>query len=154
MTLALNNWSLNGRFWGGIFLFQRLTELYQPNLFFVLWRQIEEEPEIFGHCSSDMVHTHRPGHIQAFYQVIHTHTQLNNYVWKREIHTTRCTSSNAFDHEVTETSAMQRSVTVYMCFFSLCSVKFMNKIQYVHSLDELAEIVPMEHVHVPECVVQ
>ncbi|KAK9519309.1 hypothetical protein VZT92_022048 [Zoarces viviparus] len=34
------------------------------------------------------------------------------------------------------------------------SVKFMNKIQYVHSLDELAEIVPMDHVHVPECVVQ
>uniref|UniRef100_A0A8C2WX92 ATCAY kinesin light chain interacting caytaxin n=1 Tax=Cyclopterus lumpus TaxID=8103 RepID=A0A8C2WX92_CYCLU len=33
------------------------------------------------------------------------------------------------------------------------SVKFMNKIQYVHSLDELAEIVPMDHVHVPECVV-
>uniref|UniRef100_A0A3B4FLI9 Caytaxin-like n=1 Tax=Pundamilia nyererei TaxID=303518 RepID=A0A3B4FLI9_9CICH len=33
------------------------------------------------------------------------------------------------------------------------SVKFMNKIQYVHSLDELAEMVPMEHVHVPECVV-
>uniref|UniRef100_A0A3B4ZKB8 Caytaxin-like n=1 Tax=Stegastes partitus TaxID=144197 RepID=A0A3B4ZKB8_9TELE len=30
------------------------------------------------------------------------------------------------------------------------SVKFMNKIQYVHSLDELAELVPMEHVHVPE----
>ncbi|KAG7267792.1 hypothetical protein CRUP_003211 [Coryphaenoides rupestris] len=34
------------------------------------------------------------------------------------------------------------------------SVKFMNKIQYVHSLDELAEMVPMEHVQVPECVVQ
>ncbi|XP_037530581.1 caytaxin [Nematolebias whitei] len=34
------------------------------------------------------------------------------------------------------------------------SVKFMNKIQYVHGLDELAHIVPMEHVHVPECVVQ
>ncbi|XP_011472885.1 caytaxin isoform X1 [Oryzias latipes] len=34
------------------------------------------------------------------------------------------------------------------------SVKFMNKIQYVHSLDELAALVPMEHVHVPECVVQ
>ncbi|XP_013856165.1 caytaxin isoform X1 [Austrofundulus limnaeus] len=34
------------------------------------------------------------------------------------------------------------------------SVKFMNKIQYVHNLDELAQIVPMEHVHVPECVVQ
>uniref|UniRef100_A0A8C7R7N0 ATCAY kinesin light chain interacting caytaxin n=1 Tax=Oncorhynchus mykiss TaxID=8022 RepID=A0A8C7R7N0_ONCMY len=33
------------------------------------------------------------------------------------------------------------------------SVKFMNKIQYVHSLDELAEIVPMEHVQVPECVI-
>lgn len=35
-----------------------------------------------------------------------------------------------------------------------CSVKFMNKIQYVYSLDELAEIIPMEHVQVPECVVQ
>ncbi|KAA8577705.1 hypothetical protein FQN60_000065 [Etheostoma spectabile] len=34
------------------------------------------------------------------------------------------------------------------------SVKFMSKIQYVHSLDELAEIVSMEQVHVPECVVQ
>uniref|UniRef100_A0A3B3ZSZ5 CRAL-TRIO domain-containing protein n=1 Tax=Periophthalmus magnuspinnatus TaxID=409849 RepID=A0A3B3ZSZ5_9GOBI len=34
------------------------------------------------------------------------------------------------------------------------SVKFMNKIRYVHSLSELAEIVPMEHIHVPECVVQ
>ncbi|XP_056894084.1 caytaxin isoform X1 [Takifugu flavidus] len=34
------------------------------------------------------------------------------------------------------------------------SMKFLNKIQYVHSLDELAEIVPMEHVHVPDCVVQ
>uniref|UniRef100_A0A3Q2XQ28 ATCAY kinesin light chain interacting caytaxin n=1 Tax=Hippocampus comes TaxID=109280 RepID=A0A3Q2XQ28_HIPCM len=31
------------------------------------------------------------------------------------------------------------------------SVKFMNKIQYVHSLDELSLMVPMEHVHVPEC---
>ncbi|XP_072294976.1 caytaxin isoform X2 [Eucyclogobius newberryi] len=34
------------------------------------------------------------------------------------------------------------------------SVKFMNKIRYVHSLDELAEIVPMEHIQVPECVMQ
>uniref|UniRef100_A0A3Q2SW16 ATCAY kinesin light chain interacting caytaxin n=1 Tax=Fundulus heteroclitus TaxID=8078 RepID=A0A3Q2SW16_FUNHE len=34
------------------------------------------------------------------------------------------------------------------------SVKFMNKIQYVHSLDELAEIVPMEHVHVPESLLK
>lgn len=41
----------------------------------------------------------------------------------------------------------------FYCVF-IYSVKFMNKIQYVHSLDELAAIVPMEHVHVPECVVQ
>lgn len=34
------------------------------------------------------------------------------------------------------------------------SVKFLNKIRYVHSLDELAQIVPMEHINVPECVVQ
>uniref|UniRef100_A0A8C9VJX4 ATCAY kinesin light chain interacting caytaxin n=1 Tax=Scleropages formosus TaxID=113540 RepID=A0A8C9VJX4_SCLFO len=34
------------------------------------------------------------------------------------------------------------------------SVKFTDKIRYVHSLEELAQIVPMEHVHVPECVTQ
>ncbi|KAJ8357679.1 hypothetical protein SKAU_G00204730 [Synaphobranchus kaupii] len=34
------------------------------------------------------------------------------------------------------------------------SEKFMNKIRYAHSLEELAEIVPMEHVEVPECVLQ
>ncbi|XP_048832322.1 caytaxin-like isoform X2 [Brienomyrus brachyistius] len=34
------------------------------------------------------------------------------------------------------------------------SVKFMNKIRYVHSLEELEQIIPMEHVQVPECVLQ
>ncbi|TSK53720.1 Caytaxin [Bagarius yarrelli] len=34
------------------------------------------------------------------------------------------------------------------------SVKFMNKICYVHSLEELEQIVPMEHIHIPECVIQ
>lgn len=34
-----------------------------------LWWQTEEESEVFGHCSSHMVHTHCPGHIQALYQV-------------------------------------------------------------------------------------
>ncbi|XP_076134825.1 caytaxin [Alosa pseudoharengus] len=34
------------------------------------------------------------------------------------------------------------------------SVKFMNKIRYVHSLEELEQLVPMEHVQIPECVVQ
>uniref|UniRef100_A0A8C2PZ72 ATCAY kinesin light chain interacting caytaxin b n=1 Tax=Cyprinus carpio TaxID=7962 RepID=A0A8C2PZ72_CYPCA len=32
------------------------------------------------------------------------------------------------------------------------SVKFMEKIRYVQSLEELAQIVPMEHVQIPECV--
>uniref|UniRef100_A0A673GUV2 ATCAY kinesin light chain interacting caytaxin b n=1 Tax=Sinocyclocheilus rhinocerous TaxID=307959 RepID=A0A673GUV2_9TELE len=31
------------------------------------------------------------------------------------------------------------------------SVKFMDKIRYVQSLEELALIVPMEHVQIPEC---
>lgn len=35
----------------------------------VLLLQTEEEPEVFGHCASDMVHTHCVGYIQAFYQV-------------------------------------------------------------------------------------
>ncbi|XP_036377507.1 caytaxin isoform X1 [Megalops cyprinoides] len=34
------------------------------------------------------------------------------------------------------------------------SVKFMNKIRYVHSLEELEQIIPMEHVQIPECVLQ
>ncbi|XP_038626491.1 caytaxin isoform X1 [Tachyglossus aculeatus] len=32
------------------------------------------------------------------------------------------------------------------------SVKFINKIQYVHSLEELEQIIPMEHVQIPDCV--
>ena len=43
-------------------------------LLFVLWWQIEEEPEVPGHRSSHVVHTHSPGYLQAFYQVIHTDT--------------------------------------------------------------------------------
>ncbi|XP_029470158.1 caytaxin [Rhinatrema bivittatum] len=34
------------------------------------------------------------------------------------------------------------------------SVKFINKIQYVHSLEELEQIIPMEHVQIPDCVLQ
>ncbi|XP_072261219.1 caytaxin isoform X2 [Pyxicephalus adspersus] len=34
------------------------------------------------------------------------------------------------------------------------SAKFINKIQYVHSLEELEQIIPMENVHIPECVFQ
>ncbi|XP_016340888.1 caytaxin [Sinocyclocheilus anshuiensis] len=34
------------------------------------------------------------------------------------------------------------------------SVKFMDKIRYVQSLEELALIVPMEHVQIPKCVLQ
>ncbi|KAB0396930.1 hypothetical protein E2I00_009845, partial [Balaenoptera physalus] len=34
------------------------------------------------------------------------------------------------------------------------SVKFINKIQYVHSLDDLEQLIPMEHVQIPECVLQ
>lgn len=35
-----------------------------------------------------------------------------------------------------------------------CSVKFMDKIRYVHTLEELSQIIPMEHVQIPECVLQ
>ncbi|XP_046760594.1 caytaxin isoform X1 [Gallus gallus] len=34
------------------------------------------------------------------------------------------------------------------------SVKFINKIQYVHSLEELEQLIPMEHVQIPDCVSQ
>ncbi|CAL8344081.1 unnamed protein product [Merluccius merluccius] len=34
------------------------------------------------------------------------------------------------------------------------SVKFVDKIRYVYSLDELSQIIPMVHVQIPECVLQ
>ncbi|KAF5923094.1 hypothetical protein HPG69_014498 [Diceros bicornis minor] len=34
------------------------------------------------------------------------------------------------------------------------SVKFINKIQYVHSLEDLEQLIPMEHVQIPDCVLQ
>nr|KAF6347819.1 ATCAY kinesin light chain interacting caytaxin [Myotis myotis] len=34
------------------------------------------------------------------------------------------------------------------------SVKFINKIRYVHSLEELEQLIPMEHVQIPDCVLQ
>ncbi|CAH2292261.1 caytaxin isoform X1 [Pelobates cultripes] len=34
------------------------------------------------------------------------------------------------------------------------SVKFINKIQYVHTLEDLEKIIPMENVHIPEGVLQ
>lgn len=34
------------------------------------------------------------------------------------------------------------------------SVKFISKIQYVHSLEELEQLIPMEHVQLPDCVLQ
>ena len=41
-----------------------------------------------------------------------------------------------------------------MLWFLSCSVKFMDKIRYVYSLDELSQIVPMVHVQIPDCVLQ
>uniref|UniRef100_A0A8C6VHH0 ATCAY kinesin light chain interacting caytaxin n=1 Tax=Naja naja TaxID=35670 RepID=A0A8C6VHH0_NAJNA len=32
------------------------------------------------------------------------------------------------------------------------SVKFISKIQYVHTLEELAHTIPMEHVQIPDCI--
>ncbi|XP_077777955.1 caytaxin isoform X1 [Podarcis muralis] len=34
------------------------------------------------------------------------------------------------------------------------SVKFINKIQYVHTLEELSQSIPMEHVQIPDCILQ
>uniref|UniRef100_A0A8C9AD64 ATCAY kinesin light chain interacting caytaxin n=1 Tax=Prolemur simus TaxID=1328070 RepID=A0A8C9AD64_PROSS len=34
------------------------------------------------------------------------------------------------------------------------SVKFINKIQYVHSLEDLEQLIPMDHVQIPDCVLQ
>jgi len=38
--------------------------------------------------------------------------------------------------------------------FPSISVKFISKIQYVHSLEELEQLIPMEHVQLPACVLQ
>ncbi|KAJ8011501.1 hypothetical protein DPEC_G00058880 [Dallia pectoralis] len=34
------------------------------------------------------------------------------------------------------------------------SVKFMGKIRYVHTLDELSQLIPMDHIQIPDCVLQ
>lgn len=34
------------------------------------------------------------------------------------------------------------------------STKFSNKIKYVNSLDELQEVIPMEFIHIPECIIR
>ncbi|KAJ3605762.1 hypothetical protein NHX12_027806 [Muraenolepis orangiensis] len=34
------------------------------------------------------------------------------------------------------------------------STKFSNKIKYVNSLDELHEIIPIEYIHIPECIIR
>ncbi|KAL0966535.1 hypothetical protein UPYG_G00296430 [Umbra pygmaea] len=34
------------------------------------------------------------------------------------------------------------------------SVKFLNKIRYIHTLDELSQMIPMEHIHIPDGVLQ
>ena len=34
------------------------------------------------------------------------------------------------------------------------SVKFISKVQYVHSLEDLAQLIPMDHVQIPDCVFQ
>lgn len=39
-------------------------------------------------------------------------------------------------------------------FFSVNSAKFSSKIKYVHSLDELQEIIPMDCVQIPECIIK
>ena len=36
----------------------------------------------------------------------------------------------------------------------LYSVKFLEKIRYVQTLQELSQIIPMEHVQIPESVLQ
>ena len=39
-----------------------------------MWFKVEEEPQVSGHCSSDLVHPHCAGHIQTLHQVTHKHT--------------------------------------------------------------------------------
>ncbi|XP_029921459.1 protein prune homolog 2 isoform X2 [Myripristis murdjan] len=34
------------------------------------------------------------------------------------------------------------------------SAKFSSKIKYVNSLDELQELIPMEYIHIPECIIR
>lgn len=46
-----------------------------------------------------------------------------------------------------------RNIEVIVCVF-FSSSKFSQKIRYVFNLAELAELVPMEYVGIPECIKQ
>lgn len=48
------------------------------------------------------------------------------------------------------------SLHLYLCV-CVCvrnSAKFSSKIKYVNSLDELQELIPMESIQIPECIIR
>lgn len=109
--------------------------------------QTEEEPQVSHHRSPNLVHPHGPGDLQTFYKV-------------------RNSSNNSFkitSFIILIIHIFKYSLAVVWCppalhtmfvFRVSFSVKFMDKIRYVHTLAELANIIPMEHVQIPECVLQ
>lgn len=45
-------------------------------------------------------------------------------------------------------------VFVCVCVHSCHSTKFSSKIKYVNSLDELQELIPMDNIQIPECIIR
>lgn len=62
--------------------------------------------------------------------------------------------SSTLPSETPEFLQREKQTKASRSFSSSASVKFINKIQYVHSLEELEQLIPMEHVQIPDCVSQ
>ena len=95
-----------------------------------LFVQVKEELEVFDNCPSFLVYSHPAGTHKTFHKVTlmaQVIRIIQIFLGKVEIWTL-----SAFLH----------------------SSKFSQKIKYVYSLTDLAEMVPMEYVSIPDCIKQ
>lgn len=88
--------------------------------------QVKEKLKVTDNCPSVVVYPHPAGSHEALHKV-----------WECFLTTKYCLKS-----ELT------------FNLFCFCSSKFSQKVKYVYSLTDLAELVPMEYVSIPDCIKQ
>lgn len=97
--------------------------------------QVKEEFEVFDNSAPILVYSHPPGPHKTFYKV-------SPYLV-------------SFKYILIWTDVLQwPNECIIQWNFSNYSSKFSQKIKYVYSLTDLAELVPMEYVSIPDCIKQ
>lgn len=106
---------------------------------FEIFFQAPKEPEILYYCSSVLVYQDYLRHHQTIYQV--------KQVFRNQ----------RLRYNISNMINIHLFVFFMLYIYSLCisySSKFSSKIKYVNSLAELEELIPMEYVHIPECIIK